>query len=350
MGYRIGLVGCGGIAGAWVEAVAQHEDCQIALTYDLDPEAANSRAVASGARAVANLADVLGAGDIDLVVLGTPQATHPELTEQAAAAGKHVLSEKPMALSLDGCQRMIDACTKAGVKLAIGHTLRFWSAFLKMRELVAEGVIGVPVAGSIDRMGAGGVRRAGAGSSTGHWREQVKNSGGSLLEGYVHEIDFTRSIFGDPASAVCQIGGGREFDGLLSPHIVQAVVEFESGAVVTMRTGSTVALPTRGYWVSGTKGGMRFDEWGGPVQLYLPDRDGPEEIACDPARAYYLELCDLLQAIETGGEPENDGLNGKKNVGLALAMYRSTETGKRISFDRGIPTEVAEDYMNTTMA
>lgn len=347
MAYRIGLVGCGGIAGTWVSAVGQEEGCEIAMTYDPDAAAAQQRAEATGGRAVAALADILGSSDIDLVILATPNATHADLVEQAAAAGKHVLCEKPMSLSLDGCRRMIDACSRSQVKLAIGHSLRFWGPFLKARELVREGAIGTPVSGSIDRMGAGGTRKAGTGGSTGHWREDAEKSGGSLLEGYVHEIDFTRAVFGDAASVVCQIGGGQEYDGLLSPKIYQAVVEFESGALVTMRTGSTVAVPTRGYWVGGTEAGLRFTEWSGPVEVYRPGVTQPEEVECEPARAYWRELRDLLEAIETDGEPENDGVNGMKNVGLALAMYRSFETGSRIEFRDGLPQGISGDYLNT---
>jgi len=347
MGHRIGLIGCGGIAGTWIDAAAQHEECEIAMTFDPDAEAATQRAEETGAQVAPALEDVLGSTDIDLVVLATPNQTHADLVEQAAGAGKHIMCEKPMALSLDECQGMIDACARGRVKLAIGHTLRFWGPFLKARELVQEGVIGTPVSGSIDRMGAGGTRKAEPGSRTGHWREDAGKSGGSLLEGYVHEIDFARAVFGDAASAVCQIGGGQEYDGLLSPEIFQAVVAFESGAVVTMRTGGTVGVPTGGYWVGGTEGGLRFTNWSGPVELYRAGSTDPEEVECESPRAYWHEMDDLVRAIAADGEPENDGQNGMKNVGLALAMYRSSETGQRVEFGEGLPQGMAGDYRNT---
>ena len=348
MGYRIGLVGCGNIAGTWVGAVDQHDECQITLTYDLLSEAAAKRAEEAGARAADSMDEILEADDVDLVIVATPTGSHPELTEQVAAAGKHVLCEKPMALSLAACERMNAACEKGGVKLAVGHTLRFYSAFLKMRELVAAGAIGAPVSGSIDRMGKSAVKPVREPVPSRGWRDDVANTGGSLMEGYVHEIDFARSIFGDPAAALCQVGGGVDYDGLVSPEIIQGVVTFESGAVVTMRTGSTVGLPTMGYWVAGTEGGMRFDGWGGPVQIHRPGEESPEEVACEPARAYYLELCDLLAAIESGGEAENNGISAMKNVGLALGMYRSAETGVRTEFEAGLPKGLPASYQNTT--
>ena len=150
MEHRIGLIGCGGIAGTWIKAVDAQPDSRIEVAFDLDEEAAKERAQEAGARAVTDLDELLGA-DVDVVVIGTPTPSHPELVIRAAAAGKHVLCEKPMALTLKECQAMIDACKTAGVQLAIGHTIRFFGTFRSVRRLVTEGVIGTPVSGSFDR-------------------------------------------------------------------------------------------------------------------------------------------------------------------------------------------------------
>ena len=349
MGYGVGLIGCGNIAGTWVKAVGEHTDCNLDLVFDLDRDAAQKRADESGARAIGELEEMLASVEIALVVIGTPTPSHPDLVVQAAAAGKHVLCEKPMALSLDECQRMIDACEQAGVQLVIGHSLRFWGAFRVCRRLISEGAIGTPVVGSVDRMGTAGIRKAESeeGAGGGDWRSSVRNSGGHLLEGYIHELDFTRSVFGEVASVTCELAGGGEHGGLLSPVIAHGLARFETGALVTLRTGSTVALPTRGYWISGTEGGLRFAEWGGPVEHFRADLEEKRLVTCDEPFAYYLELCDLLQAIEGKGVPENSGLNGKKNIALGLARYRSFETGRRVEFTDGIPEGVAADYQNT---
>ena len=176
MVYRIGLIGCGGIAGAWIKAIAAEEDALLALTFDLSREAAERRAAETGAESVAVLDQIWDSDDVNIVVIGTPTASHPELVEQAARAGKHIMCEKPMALDLDACRRMIAAAEAAGVKLAIGHTLRFMGAFLTCRRLVAEGAIGAPVSGSVDRMGTVGPRRV-----------------GSSLSGLIRLFDLTRA-------------------------------------------------------------------------------------------------------------------------------------------------------------
>jgi predicted dehydrogenase len=225
MTYNIGLVGCGGIAGSWINAVAAHGECQIILAYDLAADAAARRAAETGAQATDGLDALLGDERIDLVIIGTPTPSHPALVEQAARAGKHVLCEKPM--------------------------------------------------------------------------------------------------------------------------IVQAVVGFESGALVTLRTGSTVALPTRGYWIGGTEGGLRFTEWGGPIGHYRTDFSEKRLVSAKATNAYYLELCDFLQAVEKGGEPGNSPLNGKKNIALGLGIYYSFETSRRLEYRQGMPVEMPVDYQNT---
>jgi 1,5-anhydro-D-fructose reductase (1,5-anhydro-D-mannitol-forming) len=346
--YRIGLIGCGGIAGTWVQAVEAQPDSRITHAFDLNAEAAATRAEEAGATAVSDLDDLLGA-DIDLVVICTPTTSHPELTKKAAEAGKHVMCEKPMALTLAECRQMMDACASAGVQLAIGHTIRFFGTFRTVRRLVAEGAIGEPVSGSFDRTSPAKPRPVGEPGrwSGGHWREDPGTSGGSVLEGFIHELDCTRSVFGTVAGVSADIAGNQEYGGFLSPQTVQGLIRFDNGALVTARTGAAVGVPTRGYWIGGTEGGLRFDRWGQPVLLYKPDAEEPEEVAAETNNPYTVELEDLLAAIRGDiDEPENSGQNGLENVGLGLAFYRSTETGTRVAFTDGVP-DLPEDYRNT---
>lgn len=347
MDHKIGLIGCGNIAGTWIKAVEAQPDSQITVAFDLDAEAATTRAEEAGGRAVTKLDELLSS-DVDVVVICTPTTSHPELVQRAAAAGKHIMCEKPMALTLQACQAMIDTCTEAGVQLAIGHTIRFFGTFRTVRRLVAEGVIGTPVSGSFDRTNAAKPRKVGDDTRwTGHWREDPRNSGGSVLEGFVHELDCTRSVFGTVAGVSADISGNQAYDGFLSPQMVQGIIRFESGALVTARTGSAVGVPSKGYWIGGTEGGLRFDKWGQPVLLYRPDKDEPEEVPAEVNNPYTVELEDLLAAIRGEREqPENSGRNGLENVGLGLAFYRSCETATRVPFTDGMP-ELPADYQNT---
>ena len=349
MSHSIGLIGCGGISSVWVDAVAQNAGCKILYTYDVDKGAAVKKAEEIGAEAVGELHELLAFSDIDMVVIGTPTFTHADLAVQAAQAGKHVMCEKPMALNLGECQRMIDACAAGGVKIAIGHSLRFWGAFYKSRQLIAEGTIGRPVFGQIHRMGPSKVLPASkaSGESSDHWRSDTRYSGGSIPEGFIHELDYSRSVFGEVVSVYCESTGRRVYGDHVSPPVVQAVIDYEGGETATLRMGGTVGYNWNGTTICGTTGSLSFTGWGGPVYLHRPDAAEPEEIGCDDTLAYTLELRDLIKAVASGGAPENSGLNGKKNYGLCLAMYRSMEEGRRVDFTDGIPDGIAGDWQYT---
>ncbi len=344
--FNIGMLGCGNIAGTWLEATSQHDRSQIVMTYDLDAAAAQKRADECGGRAAGSLDDILHNPDINMVIIGTPTPSHPDLVMQAADAGKHILCEKPMAVSMALCQQMIDKVAGCGVKLAVGHSLRFWGAFYTCRQLVDAGRIGTPVSAEVNRVSTAKPRPAADRPvpSSDHWRSNMAQSGGPALEMFIHELDFTRSVLGQVASVSCEIGGEREYDGLISPRLFTAVVTFTSGASAVVRYGGVVALPAPGWWVAGTAGSARFSSWGGPLELYLPDADGPQTVTCDDRLAYYLELCDLIDAIDADAAPSNSGRNGMENVALGLALYNSFETGRRIDFKDGLPVGIDAEY------
>ena len=349
MKHQIGLLGCGRMGSVWSEAVDADPDCEITIVCDPDAEAAAEKADLNGVGAVTDPEAVFESPDVDIVLICTPTFTHVELVEAAARAGKHVLCEKPMALNLGHCARMIDACDRAGVHLAVGQTLRFWGAFLKVRKLVAEGAIGTPCLAQVHRMNKAGVRRKQPAASEPtqeecRWRYDTRYSGGNILEGVVHELDFTRSLFGEVRSMYCQVTGGEEYGELLSPVVVQTMVDFEQGGLATVRMGGVVGYPCAGSWIGGTEGTLAFDSWEGPVFHHLPGADSPERIGCANTNAYSLELRDLVAAIDEGAELENSGINGMKNTALGLAMYHSIEQACRLDFENGLPVTMPSDY------
>ncbi|MFH1570124.1 MAG: Gfo/Idh/MocA family oxidoreductase [Gemmatimonadota bacterium] len=350
MQHVFGLIGCGRMGDVWVEALGQHPDCRLAVTYDPDPAAAAQKAAAASARAADSLDALLRTAGLNAVVVATPTFTHPEVVSQCAAAGIHVLCEKPMALTLAGCRHMLEACRAAGVVLAIGHTIRFWGAFYTARQLVARGAIGTPCLAQVHRMGPAGLHRVPAPGDPpptppARWRFDTRYSGGDILEGLVHELDFARALLGQVRSACCESTGRQAYGDYLSPVVTQATLAFEEGGLATARLGGIVGFPCRGSWVAGTTGTLAWDAWEGPVRHHQPGAD-PAEVPGDATSAYARELLDFLAAVESGGEPENSAVNGLRNIGLGLALYRSMELGERVAFSGGLPDprQVPEDY------
>ncbi|MDP6776811.1 MAG: Gfo/Idh/MocA family oxidoreductase [Candidatus Latescibacteria bacterium] len=347
MHHRIGLVGCGGISRVWVKATGSHPDCEIVLVYDPNEEASAARAEEAGAPVAATYEALLDSSNVDVVIVCTPTFTHRDLVVQAAEAGKHVICEKPMALTIGQCQDMVDACAAANVKLAVGHTIRFWGAFLTTRRLIEEGLIGTPCLGQIHRVGSSRSGQAGTPPplrSRKPWRFDTRYSGGNILESSVHELDFIRAVFGDVASIYCGISGKEDYDGHISPVMLQALISFENGSSVVFRQGGIVGLPGLVYWVSGTSGALAFDGWDDPVKHHRPGAEEPELFPCSDVLAFELELADLFGAIENDTEPENSGITGLKNIALGLALYRSIETGQPMTFTDGLPDDVDRDY------
>ncbi|MDA0748903.1 MAG: Gfo/Idh/MocA family oxidoreductase, partial [bacterium] len=120
MKYNIGLLGCGNMGRVWSGVVPQNPDCSMRYTFDLNPDLARERAEETGAEPVNDPDRIFESPDVNVVIIATPTFTHPDLVARAAKAGKHILCEKPMALTQALCQQMLDACEESGVKLAIG--------------------------------------------------------------------------------------------------------------------------------------------------------------------------------------------------------------------------------------
>lgn len=333
----------------WVEAIGDHPDCRMAATYDPDADAAQAKAEASGSRAAPTLTALLEDPAIGCVVVATPSFTHPQVVSLAAATGKHILCEKPMALTVAKCRAMIADCERAGVTLVIGQTIRFWGAYYTARQLVADGAIGTPCLAQVHRMGTAGVRQAPKGPDTEapptRWRFDTEYSGGDMLEGLLHELDFSRSLLGEVSTAYCVSSGKEVYNGLMSPTVTQATLAFEDGGLATARMGGIVGFPCRGSWVAGTSGTLSWDEWETPVKHHKPGGE-VVEVPASTTSAYTRELCDFLAAVDDGVMPENSPRNGLRNVALGLALYRSMELGERISFSGGLPEagKVPEDY------
>ena len=221
---KVGLIGCGGMGKSLAGQLITIEGVKLAAVADPFDENRESAAAEYGAVGFADYEELIRTAGIDAVVVAVPNHLHAPATISAAAAGKHVFCEKPMALTLTDCRAMIDACNSAGVKLQIGQVLRYLADFHKAIEMKDEGKLGDPRHGMIFRYSAPKPNWGGT------WRDNVSQVGHHIFEVSVHEIDFARCIFGKPVAVV-----GWDFpldaDSPLWSQAITAAIEFESGAV-----------------------------------------------------------------------------------------------------------------------
>lgn len=139
---KVGIVGAGGIAQSHMKSIQANSDVELAVVMDVDEGRARAAADTYGGRATTYFDDLLADADVQAVHICSPHVYHADQATAAAAAGKHVLVEKPMALSVADCDRMIEGCDKAGVVLMVGQVLRHFPAHVKAKQLIKEGAIG----------------------------------------------------------------------------------------------------------------------------------------------------------------------------------------------------------------
>ena len=304
-----GVVGCGDVvehkSGPSIIAA---ERSRLVMAMRRDRAAARDFA---RRHAVAEWTDdastVIGSGNVDVVYVATPPAFHLTYVRAAAAAGKHVLVEKPMALNAAEARLMVDACASAGVQLFVAYYRRFQPHVLRMRELLAAGTIGRPVQGWVDIAVAGFARRIAAGTRT--WRDDAAIAGGGgLVDMGSHRIDLLVWLLGPVASAT---GVAACF---------QADLAVEQTAIATMRMRSGALCCVVGDFHSG-RNADRFVIHGECGTLTADPLDGyavivdtgsaAEEFRYPPFCAPHLGLVRHIEAVLLdGAENQVAGVDG----------------------------------------
>jgi len=198
MAVRWGILGCGDVAdhkgGPALYNVPGSE--LVAVMRRDEAKAAEFARRHHARRHYGRVDDLLADAEVDAVYVATPPNSHAELTCRAAAAGKHVLCEKPMAMTVAEAQTMIDACAEAGVQLMIAYYRRFWPVALKIREVLGSGVIGTPVFARAQNQSL--YRPPEDGSTP--WRVDPEVAGGGyLMDIGSHRIDLLVGLLGDVA-------------------------------------------------------------------------------------------------------------------------------------------------------
>ncbi len=193
----IGFIGCGGIHNAHAPHLVDNEQAYIACAMDVSADAAKAHCEKYGTKDwTCDRAELLAREDVEAVIICTPTGYHREAVLDAAAAGKHIFCEKPMAMNVADCEAMDQACREAGVVLQIGFVRHFCNEWLKLREIIQSGMIGRPV---VWRSVSGG-----SGAPT-PWFFDKEIGGGPFIDGAVHSYDFARFIFGEAANVVTDI-------------------------------------------------------------------------------------------------------------------------------------------------
>ncbi|RWO61195.1 Gfo/Idh/MocA family oxidoreductase [Mesorhizobium sp.] len=331
MTVRWGLIGASTIARQFViNAIRAQPNSEITAVMSSSPERAAAYAKENGISLAVSTLDALLGSDIDAVYISTTNELHLEQALAAITAGKHVLCEKPLALTSADARKMVAAAKAAGLVLGTNHHLRNAGSHRAMREAIADGRIGKPIAARVfhsvylpENLQAWRITRPEAG-------------GGVVLDITVHDADTLRFVLGDDpleVSAFTQAAGmasGGLEDGAM------CIWRFSSGIIAQSHEGFTTKFAGTGFEVHGSEGSLIAKDvmTQKPIgSVLLRTAKGEEELSFDREDLYVRSLRQFHAAIGGEGQPSATGEDGVWSLTSAEAALQSAKSGKSVAID-----------------
>jgi len=311
---RIAVIGCGGIAKGHLNAM-QELPAKLVATVDIDESRAREYAKEYGAdRYYTKIEDAL-TDDVDAVIICLPHYLHVDAVVTAAESGKHVLTEKPMAISLEEADAMIEAAQKNNVCLMVGQVLRFRGANKKAKQLIKGGKLGEPRNMIRRRLGRSQEFRS-------EWAKDPKKAGGWVLYGYgSHEVDMMLWLFDTHANKV--YAQARKNNPYWNDYDeVSIQMELANSMIATLNHSLNSVSGAWDTFIMGTEASMYITS----EQIVL----NGEKINVPMGPAMELQLREFIDAIREGREPEASGVNVRKTMQALEAAKLSIASGQVI--------------------
>lgn len=322
------IVGAGSIADHHWAALRGSSRAHLAGVVDLDPRRASEWArAAGGVPWSVYLAQALSWPDVKACVVCTPNHTHESIAHQIAMAGKHLLLEKPLTITVDSARQVIEAFSLAGRTVMAAHTHRFYDYARTVAESIASGAVGRPVFARLALHG---------GWIWPDWRAWVLDpakSGGHALHNGVHLLDLVTSWIKDEPISVYARGRKQTAAELGIYDYLEMTVEYAGGgtAVCEMSRGHRPSsVDRREVLVLGTDGILHLppDHWGAP----LVAESGTSVLYPQAADGFAVQLDAWLDAID-GAEPAMTAADAVRAVALGVATERSIELGQPVALE-----------------
>jgi UDP-N-acetyl-2-amino-2-deoxyglucuronate dehydrogenase len=335
---RFGLVGCGVIAPIHARSIAELPEARLVAVCDIIPEKAQALAGQYSAEVYTDYNEMVERADIDVVDVLTPSGLHAEVGIAAARAGKHVLVEKPMDVTLEKADALIAACLESGVKLGCISQHRFDPAVVALKQAV--------VAGHLGQLNFGGSHtkwyRSQGYYDSGDWRGTwALDGGGALINQSIHYVDLLQYIMG-PVEEIHAYTATRAHERIEVEDIAVAAIKFKSGALGLLE-GNTTAYPgfVARLDVYGTCGSVIIEndqiaEWRLCDETACPVEPEPTGFigGTSSKNIWHLshkrQIADMIAAIHENREPLVSGIEGRKPLEIVLAVYESARTGKTV--------------------
>jgi UDP-N-acetyl-2-amino-2-deoxyglucuronate dehydrogenase len=334
---RFALVGCGRIAKNHIEALARHaERAEIVAVCDTRSEALQAAVAATGAAGFASLDALLAGSDADIVVLATPSGLHPQQAMAVARAGRHVLSEKPMATKFDEGMAMVRACRDAGVKLFVVKQNRLNATVQLVKQAIEQGRFGRIFLSTVNVFWT----RPQSYYDAAPWRGRWDLDGGAFMNQASHYVDLLDWLVG-PVDSVHAYTATLDRDieaedtGVMSVRLRHGGL----GSInVTMLTypqnleGSITILGEKGSVKIGGTAVNKIEHWQFVDQR--PEDEAVKAASYDTGSVYGpghpLYYDNVIKTLRGEASAEVDGYEGLRSLEILIAAYRSARDGQRV--------------------
>lgn len=344
MAIGFGIIGCGMISRFHARAIGDVKGTKLAACFDQFPAAADKLAEETGCKAYHNLDEMLADPKVDIVTIGTPSGAHMEPAVAAAKAGKHVIVEKPLEVTLKRCDRIIKACEENDVKLAAIFPSRFHDSSRKLKQAIDANRFGKLTVGDAFVKWYRTQEYYDSGAWRGTWK---LDGGGALMNQAIHSVDLLTWLMG-PVAEVQAYADTLAHERIEVEDTIVATLRFANGALGTIEA-TTAAYP--GYLkrieIHGSQGSALLEEedlkaWdfikksrqdAAILEAMQKKRSGGGG-ASDPAaighHGHTLQFRDFVDAIKKDRTPAIDGHEGRRSVEIIVAIYKAAESGKAV--------------------
>jgi UDP-N-acetyl-2-amino-2-deoxyglucuronate dehydrogenase len=340
--FRVGVIGCGRISQHHFDAIARVDGLAVGAVCDIDEKRASAAGAKAGVPWFTSIGTMLGGVELDVVVVCTPSGLHAEHGIAAAKAGKHVISEKPMALSLESADELVGTCDAANVRLFVVKQNRLNPPIRLLKRAVDRGRFGKIFLANVT------VRwqRPQEYYDAEPWRGTWKYDGGAIMNQASHYVDLLQWIVGPVESVMAKTA--TQARTIEAEDSGVAVLRFESGALGVIEVnvltyprnveGSITVIGETGTVKIGGTAVNKVELWS------FGDYDDDDKVVETGAintnpptvygfghEGYYRNVLAVLRGDAVAG---TDGREGRKSLALILAIYESARTGRNIT----IPT------------
>jgi len=344
MPFGFGVIGCGMIADFHAKAITDARGAKLIGGFDTFSAAADRFAENNNCRAYHDLDEMLADPAIDVVTIGTPSGAHLEPAVAAARAGKHVIIEKPLEITLKRCDKIIAECEKAGVVVSTIFPSRFHAPSQEIKRAIEKGRFGRLT------MGDAYVKwwRPQSYYDSGAWRGTWElDGGGALMNQAIHSVDLLIWLMG-PIKEIRAQASLLAHERIAVEDAAVAALTFENGALGVIQAstacypGSLKKIAIHGDGGSAVMEEEDIIEWefakstvrDKRIKAEMAGRTQTGGGASDPAaighHGHTAQFNDVIKAIKSGATPAIDGHEGRRAVEVILAIYRAAETGKGV--------------------